>query len=104
MTYNALNALYYEASLFLLKFFPWLAKNPWIKKLQEYCREDWAEFRTEAAMEKLDEQIEAIHSAWDGEFNQYQAVFIEEEPDGSEAQKLLGGPMRITSSWNDDKL
>ena len=28
--------------------------------------------------------------------------FIQKEPDGSEAQKLLGGEMRLCAPWNDD--
>jgi hypothetical protein len=101
--YNKFNAFTYELIIFLCRFYP-LKRKPFIQKILDYCLDDWAAFRAEVAMEEVDEQIKELHSAWNREQNEKQKpVYSEEKPDGSEAQKLLGGSMRLTSPWTSDK-
>lgn len=101
--YNKLNALTYEIIQFLLIFYPKLIFNPWIKRTLEWCRVDWVEFRTQIVMTEVDKQLEDIYDLWEEEeYAKYlNSFYTEEEPDGSEAQNLLGGAMRRTSWWHD---
>ena len=104
MDYNKLNALVYEAIQFISRFWPSIKLNPLVKLALENCLEDWVEFRTQVTLKELDEDIEELHAQWDQEeAEHFEYVFTEEEPDGSEAQKLLGGPMRLSAPWNSDK-
>ena len=101
--YNKVNALIYELINFLDRFTQ-LKNKPWIRKILDYCREDWAAFRAEVAMKEVDKQIEDIHRAWKLEEQQKQKPVYSELPaDGSKAQDLLGGEMRLTSPWMLDK-
>ena len=101
--YNKFNAFTYQLIISLCRFYP-LKKKVFIQKILDYCWEDWTAFRAEVAMKELDEQIEEIHAAWNREQNEKQKpIYSEEKPDGSEAQKLLGGSMRLTSPWISDK-
>jgi len=101
MPYNRTNALVYEAILFISRFWPKIKFNPWVKKILENCRDDWAEFRTQIVMAELDEEVEELHKIWEREeAEHFEPIFIQEEADGSEAQRLLGGPIRLTSSWS----
>ena len=55
-------------------------------------------------MQEVDEQIADIHEAWNKEQKEKEKpIYSEEAPDGSEAQKLLGGSIRLTSPWTSDK-
>jgi len=100
MPYNRFNALVYELILFIDRFKPGFKSKPWIQKILQNCRDDWAEFRTQVTMAQLDEDIAELHAAWDREQSEKQKpVYSEEKPDGSEAQKLLGGAMRLTSPF-----
>jgi|TARA_R100000479_G_scaffold33758_2_gene14454 hypothetical protein len=104
MDYNKLNALVYEAIQFISRFWPSIKLNPLVKLALENCLEDWVEFRTQVTLKELDEDIEELHAQWDQEeAEHFEYVFTEEEPDGSEAQKLLGGPMRLSAPWTSDK-
>lgn len=52
-------------------------------------------------MQEVDEQIADLHAAWDAEQKEKQKpIYSETAPDGSEAQKLLGGAMRLSSPWS----
>ena len=97
--YNKVNALVYETIIFCCRFYP-LKKYFWIRKILEYCLDDWAAFRTEVAMAELDRQIEDLHKAWNkDQLEKQKPIYSEEAPDGSEAQKALGGQMRLRAPW-----
>ena len=101
MEYNRFNALVYELILFIDRFKPGFKSKPWIQKILQNCRDDWAEFRTQIVMADLDKQVKDIHEAWleDAYYKHLESFYTEEEPDGSEAQELLGGPMRLSAPW-----
>ena len=51
-------------------------------------------------MKDVDKQIEDLHEAWDEEEKEKQKpVYSELPPDGSKAQELLGGEMRLSAPW-----
>ena len=103
MPYNRFNALVYELIIFLCRFYP-LKRKPWIRRILDYCRPDWAAFRAEVAMKDVDKQVESLHAAWRKEEEQKQKPIYTEKPsDGSKAQELLGGEMRLTAPWTSDK-
>lgn len=104
MNYNKLNALVYEAIQFISRFWPNIKFNPWVKLALENCLDDWVEFRTQITLEELDNDIEELHAQWDREeAEHFEYIFTEEEADDSEAQRLLGGPMQLSATWNLDK-
>jgi hypothetical protein len=97
--YNTVNALIYELIIFLCRFYP-LKQKAWIRKILDYCRPDWAAFRAEVAMQEVDKQVEELHAQWDAEEKEKQKpVYTELPPDGSKAQDLLGGEMRLSAPW-----
>ena len=99
MPYNRFNALVYELIIFLCKFYP-LKRKPWIRRILDYCRHDWAAFRAEVAIEEVDKQVEDLHAQWDEEEKEKQKpIYNELEPDGSRAQELLGGEIRLSAPW-----
>ena len=98
MRYNKFNAFLAELILFIDRLFPGFQRRGIIKKILRNCRKDWIQFRTTVVLERIDDQVEDIHAEWDAQ-EKSTKVYIEEEPDGSDAQKKLGGPMRITSSF-----
>jgi len=101
--YNKTNALIYELIIFLCRFYP-LKQKPWIRRILDYCRDDWAAFRAEVAMKDVDKQIEDMQAKWAEEDKEKQKpTYTELPPDGSKAQELLGGEMRLTAPWMLDK-
>ena len=50
----------------------------------------------------LDEVIPEYNRFIEEENKKYKPKYVEKAPDGSEAQKLLGGEMRICAVWVDD--
>lgn len=50
----------------------------------------------------LDEVIPEYNRFIEEENKKYKPKYVEKAPDGSEAQKLLGGEMRICAVWLDD--
>lgn len=101
--YNKVNALIYELIVFLCRFYP-LKQKPWIRRILDYCRPDWAAFRAEVAMRNVDKQVEALHAGWDADEKERQKpLYTETPPDGSKAQELLGGEMRLSAPWISDK-
>jgi len=97
--YNKVNALVYELITFLCRFYP-LKQKPWIRRILEYCLEDWAAFRAEVAIKEVDKQVEVLHEAWDKEEKEKQKpIYTELPPDGTKAQELLGGEMRLSAPW-----
>lgn len=101
--YNKINALIYELIIFLCRFYP-LKRKPWIRQILDYCLEDWAAFRAEVAIRDVDKQIDNLHAEWDKEEQaERKPVYSELPPDGSKAQELLGGEMRLSSPWTADR-
>lgn len=118
------NALCYELGLWAVSRRPSLAFQPWFKRLMEWCRSDWAEWKTKIVMEKVDEQATILVQQWEAEERESKAnalakearklfpdatitplpsaivpsVLIEKAPpaNASEAVKALGGELRIT--------
>tara|TARA_R100001509_G_scaffold100445_2_gene58708 strand:- start:2169 stop:2495 length:327 start_codon:yes stop_codon:yes gene_type:complete len=103
MSYNKTNALVYETIQFISRFWPDIKSNGFIKLVLKNCFEDWVEFRTQITLKELDDNIEELHEQWDKEEKNIEYIFTEEKSDGSEAQELLGGPMRLSAPWNSDK-
>ena len=96
---NKLNALIYELIMFLCRFYP-LKRKPWIRRILDYCLDDWAAFRAEVAIKEVDKQVDKVHEVWAAEEKQKQKpVYSELPPDGSKAQDLLGGEMRLSAPW-----
>lgn len=97
--YNKVNALIYELIVFLCRFYP-LKQKPWIRRILDYCRPDWTAFKAEVALGEVDKQLETLRTEWDVlEKEKQKPVYTELPPDGSKAQELLGGEMRLTSPW-----
>ena len=104
MNYNKLNALVYEAIQFISRFWPNIKLNAWVKLALQNCLDDWIEFRTQITLKELDNDIEELHEQWDREeAEHFEYIFTEEKSDGSQAQELLGGPMRLSAPWSSDK-
>lgn len=101
--YNKTNALIYELIIFLCRFYP-LKQKPWIRRILDYCRSDWAAFRAEVTIREVDKQVEDLHAQWAKEEKiEHKPVYTELPPDGSKAQEVLGGEMRLTAPWMRDK-
>jgi len=118
------NALCYEAALWAISRWSFLAINPWVKQLMQYFRPDWTEWKTKIVMEAVDKQTAPLLEKWEQEEKETKAnalaeqaqqlfpkakitplpnaivpsVLIETAPpdDASEAVKALGGELRIT--------
>lgn len=124
-TQSWFNALCYELGLWAASKRPSLAFKAWFKMLMAYCKPDWAEWKTKAVMQKIDQQATALIDQWEKEERKTKAnalaekalelfpdaiitplpdaivpsVMIEKAPpaDASEAIKALGfGELRIT--------
>jgi hypothetical protein len=125
MTTEALfRALCYELGLFFLDRQPSLAHNPWFRRMINYCRTDWADWKTAKVMKTIDSQSKALIEEWVEDHRNAMAnklakkareafpkatitpvpdaiipsVIIEEEGDSP-----LGGPLRITWKPEDYK-
>lgn len=124
------NALCYEAGLWAVSQRPSLAFQPWFKRLMEWCRPDWTEWKTKIVMEAVDKQAVVLVEQWKREERETKAnmlaqeaqklfpdakvtavpdavvpsVIIEKAPpeDASDAVKALGGELRITYQLDQD--
>jgi hypothetical protein len=95
-----INALAYELGLSFSEKYPSLKFNVWFQRLMEHCKPFWVEWKTQRTMASVDQQINDLHQKWDQEEAEKQKpVFTEKEPNGSMAQSLLGGEMRLTAPW-----
>lgn len=104
MSYSLRNALIYQLTEFIERFMPGFIHKTWVKKMRDYYHEDWAEWRTELVMKDLDRRIEDLHALWKiEEEEKNQPIYSEKASDGSEAQELLGGEMRLTSPWTSER-
>jgi hypothetical protein len=124
------NALCYELGLWAVSRRPSLALQPWFKRLMEWCRPDWAEWKTQLTLQQVDKQAKQLVEQWEKEERETKAnalaweahklfpdaivtplpdaivpsVMIEKAPpaDASEAIKALGfGELRITYQLTD---
>jgi len=51
-------------------------------------------------MKDVDKQVDKLHAAWGEEEKERQKpLYSELPPDGSKAQELLGGEMRLSAPW-----
>lgn len=99
-----INALAYELGLSFSEHYPSLQFNPWFKRLMEHCKPFWVEWKTQRTMESVDTQIKQLHQQWDEEeIEKQKPIYLEKESDGSAAQDLLGGEMRLTAPWYQSK-
>lgn len=79
-----------------------LRHNRIVAAILEYTRADWVEWKTAVAMREVDEWVEELHRQWDAEEAAAQKPIITElPPDGSKAQDLLGGELRIRAPWTE---
>ena len=70
----------------------------------DYCRKDWIVFRTEVVLKEVDKQTKALQEVWEREDKEKtKPIYTELKPDGSKAQELLGGEMRLSAPWIHDK-
>lgn len=97
-SYNIWAAFLVELIRQLIQYKPDLANNKWLAMIASYLMDDWIEWRTERTMADVDRQAKTIADQWEAE-QPPKAVYSEREPDGSQAQALLGGEMRIKGSW-----
>jgi hypothetical protein len=124
------NASCYELALLAIRKWPKLAFNPWVKALLAWCKDDWAQWKTEQTIKKVDEQVVVLVKQWEKEeraviatklAEKAQELFpaaeitpmpnaivpsvmiVHEAPDSaSDGVKALGGELRIT--WTLDGL
>lgn len=81
---------------------PALGLIPGLARFIDALLPHWLEWRTEQILREVDQQAEAIADAWAAADQQAAAPIITEAPpDGSQAQALLGGELRIRSPWVD---
>lgn len=79
-----LNALCYEAMLWALGKWPFLALQPWTKLLMLHCRPDWTQWKTKIVMEQVDQQAAKLVEKWEKEERETKAQQLADE-----AQKLF---------------
>ena len=119
-----LNALLYEAALWLIRQRPSLASAPWLKLLLAHCRPFWEAWKVANTMQKVDQQTIALVKLWEEEEREIKAnelaakahklfpqatitplpnapvpsvMIVHEAPaDASDSIKALGGELRIT--------
>ena len=115
-------ALCYELGLFFLRKRPSLGDNKWFRRMMNYCRTDWADWKTAQTMKLIDSQSQKLVEEWVEDHRNAMAnkltkkakelfpkakvtpvpdaivpsVLVEEEGDSA-----LGGPLRIT--WRIDE-
>jgi hypothetical protein len=99
--YSILNAVIYELLIELIKIWPKLKLNQWIRAALNWCRADWVKWRTEQTLKDVDRQAQEIVKEWEAQEKPKYEI-IEHKSDGSRAQDLLGGAMEIKSTWRRD--
>ena len=99
--YRLWAALVHELARLVCDERPNLRHRWWVKALLAETHPDWVEWKTELAMREVDQQIAELHQLWDQEQAKAQApVITKAAPDGSKAQQLLGGELRIRAPWS----
>jgi hypothetical protein len=99
--YNIWFALLYEIINALGQHYENLKKNKIIAAILRYCKHDWILWKIESTLLSVDKQIDQIQKEWDKR-EPSKTIYTELPPDGSEAQRLLGGEMRITENYKKD--
>jgi hypothetical protein len=101
MRYNIWYALSYEITNLLIDIDTRWGFNPWVRKIRDYCKPDWVEWKTESTMRNVDLQVEVIKEEWAKQKDEKytKPIVIEYKPDESIAQDLLGGAMEIKAPW-----
>ena len=101
MKYNVWKAIAYEITNLLIAHDARWEASKWVWVIRAHCFPDWVEWKTERTMELVDSEIEKFHEAAEQqEYEQFIKPTITEQPaDGSKAQELLGGEIRITAPW-----
>jgi hypothetical protein len=80
------------------KYFPQTILNEFILKDPEKLNR-----RVQRDVDRaIDEAIPEYNRLIEESNKKYKPKYVEKPPDGSEAQKLLGGEMRICAPWVDD--
>ena len=98
--YRIWAAVTHEVLRLLCERRPALRHNTIIRAVLEHTRADWVEWKTAIAMREVDEWVAEMHHQWDAEHAAANAPVITElPPDGSKAQGLLGGELRIRAPW-----
>lgn len=99
--YRLWAALVHELARLVCDERPSLRHRWWVKALLDYTRPDWVEWKSELVMRDVEQQITELHQLWDQEQVKAQTpVITEAAPDGSKAQQLLGGELRIRAPWS----
>jgi hypothetical protein len=117
-------ALCYELALELAKQRPSIASKWWYKRLLEWCRPAWVEWKTETTLQAVDKQAKVLVEQWEVEEREHRSealaakaqelfpkatvtplpntavpsvMIVHEAPDdASDAIKALGAELRIT--------
>ena len=118
-----LNALLYEAALWLLSHRPSLSQAQWLKLLMAHCRPFWEAWKVASTMREVDKQTASLVKQWEEEEKESKAnklaqkahelfpqatikplpdapvpsvmIIHEAPPDASDDIKALGGELRI---------
>jgi hypothetical protein len=95
-----LNAFTFEVFLWLTSKHPGLKNQVPVQLLFNHCRPDWITWKLKTLGSQIDQQIEQLHNSWDLQDQQTTApIYSTKEADGSKAQELLGGELRLRSPW-----
>lgn len=98
--FELLAALFVELYRNALERRPSLAQNKWLARLIDALMPHWIEWRTRLILKDVDRQIEELHDQWAAQEAEAQKPVLTELPaDGSRAQALLGGEMRLQAPW-----
>jgi hypothetical protein len=99
--YNIWYALLYEVIDALSSHYKSLKKYKIIILILKHCKRDWVLWKIESTLISVDKQIDQIKKEWD-QRQPPKFVYTELPADGSKAQDLLGGEMRITGNYKKD--
>ena len=97
--YNIWVALTYEVIFAICEQYKSLKKYKIIKLILNYCKHDWILWKIESTLISVDKDIEKIQETWKKQ-EKPKTIYSELPPDGSKAQSLLGGEMRITGNYD----
>ena len=65
--HTVFNALCYELAMWAAEKRPSLRLQPWFIALINWCRPDWAEWKTQQTLKEVDEQVVALVELWEKE-------------------------------------
>ncbi len=96
--YNIWLALLYEVVKAIAENYKSIRKYKIVKLILHYCKHDWVLWKIESALISVDKDVERITKEWDKQ-EKPKTIYSELPPDGSKAQDLLGGEMRIRGNF-----